>query len=501
MLPCRTAAAQAIEREGIVVPEPRPRADLAEWHGRGHLVRAPDDRQPVAGVKVAVPLADRWTLERVVEALHLEGVEQARVDVRGDLGHRQGEVGADREPAHGSAAPQPVGHQMRDGRAQRTFGGSSAAEGQHRDGRTDEPDMAEQVLPVLAPDPDRMRTVGRDEVGAEVGDARVVVAPLGREQVDDVHVFGARLEKRRRRREEMDVRVPRHPAPTVGSHRLAEPHDDSRAGLVGIEVQDDWSYVRSRHDLEDRAVGRDGDLERRGDVGIGSTVEDDVRTEVLVERRIHLVAVSQRREVATVTRDDADARGRWMTVGRLDADPDEPVRWRERLTRASGCTRASVARAGPIANGTRSSPISRTASVAAAHLKDLQDGLGVPERGVRRRQLRPAVHAHGPPAADRSRRLRPRQGHPARDDPHIDGRSMVGRSAKQERLAREPAQWRSRAPERRHGREDDPAARPVAVARLELDVDQGARPAVGSADIDRMQPEHEVIGPARHVVA
>ena len=217
------------------------------------------------------------------------------------------------------------------------------------------------------------------------------------------------------------MRVARHPAPTVGSHRVAEPHDDSRAGLVGIQVQDDWSHVRSRHDLEDRAVGRDGDLERRGDVGIGSTVEDDVRTEVLVEGRIHLVAVSQRREVATVTRDDADTRGRWMTVGRLDADPDEPIRWRERLH-----ARDVPPRPSPSGPHRQRHPLVADLEDRVRRRRDLQDlksGLRVPERGVRRRQVRPAVHAHGPPAADRSRRLRPRQGHPARDDSQVDGRS------------------------------------------------------------------------------
>ncbi len=78
--------------------------------------------------------------------------------------------------------------------------------------------MTEHVLPVLAAH-DHHVPAGRvgDDGGREVGAARVVVAPLRREQIDDGHALGPRLEQRRGRRDEVDVAVDRDPVGAGGA--------------------------------------------------------------------------------------------------------------------------------------------------------------------------------------------------------------------------------------------------------------------------------------------
>ena len=61
-----------------------------------------------------------------------------------------------------------------------------------------------------------------DDVAAEVGRARVMVAPLGGQQVDDVHALGSRLQEGRGGCQEVDVRVAADPRPCVGRERRAE---------------------------------------------------------------------------------------------------------------------------------------------------------------------------------------------------------------------------------------------------------------------------------------
>ena len=170
--------------------------------------------------------------------------------------------------------------------------------------------------------------------------------------------------------------------PTPSGHRRVAAASPSRTttperASSASRSRTTGAHVQSRHDLEDRAVGRDGDLERRR--GRRHRVDRRGRCPRRGPRR----APDPPRRGApaaggtTVARDDADARGRWMTVGRLDADPDEPVaRGGERRRTRDPPT--SVARAGAIATARRSSPISRTASVAAATSRISRAGFASP---------------------------------------------------------------------------------------------------------------------------
>ena len=76
--PARTASAQASNEIGDAGVQAGVRPDGAERDLGRHLVRAADDRQPVAAVEEAVPLADRRPVDVGGEGLHLDRVDLAR---------------------------------------------------------------------------------------------------------------------------------------------------------------------------------------------------------------------------------------------------------------------------------------------------------------------------------------------------------------------------------------------------------------------------------------
>ena len=109
-------------------------------------------------------------------------------------------------------------------------------------------------------------------------DARVMVAPLGGQQVDDVHALGSRLQEGRGRCQEVDVRVAADPRPCVGRERRAEPDLEPSAAERGLGDRDDLRRdVHAAHDLEGRACGGDVDAELAGHVGIAGIAEHDAR--------------------------------------------------------------------------------------------------------------------------------------------------------------------------------------------------------------------------------
>jgi len=83
--------------------------------------------------------------------------------------------------------------------------------------------MAQHVLAVLRADDDGVPPVGIG-LGAprEVRHVREGIAELRGQEVDEGHVLRGRLEQRRRRREEMDVRIRRSPAAPAKIARSSE---------------------------------------------------------------------------------------------------------------------------------------------------------------------------------------------------------------------------------------------------------------------------------------
>ena len=146
----------------------------------------------------------------------------------------------------------PVGDQAGQRVAQAGLGSSGARHRQDRVRRAEQADVAEHVLPVLAAHDDHV-PAGRigDDGGREVGAARVVVAPLRREQVDDGHALGPRLEQRRGRRDEVDVAVDRDPVRRRRARRPARAAGRAGRGRVAVAVRR-------------RAIGGAGDSRTRG---------------------------------------------------------------------------------------------------------------------------------------------------------------------------------------------------------------------------------------------
>ena len=88
------------------------------------------------------------------------------------------------------------------------------------------------------------------------------------------------------------------------------------------------SVAEPAHHLDLDGAVRQRDREPTRDVRVGRTTEDEVRPGVLVEPRIDLVAVSERREVSAVGRHEPDAGGRRFAARRVDDLDVDPSRRR-----------------------------------------------------------------------------------------------------------------------------------------------------------------------------
>ncbi len=127
----------------------------------------------------------------------------------------------------------------------------------HRQDRirgSEQPDVPEHVLAVLAAHHDQVFAVGvGDDFCREVAEARVVITPLGREEVHDRDTLGPSLEQRRRRRDEMDVAIDRRP--TVGVDRV-ERDDQRRTATIDLDRAAHGPVREAVDDLHlDRAGG------------------------------------------------------------------------------------------------------------------------------------------------------------------------------------------------------------------------------------------------------
>ena len=167
--PARTASAQAPNDSGVRV-QAGIGTDRAERHLGRHLVGAADDRQPIAAVQEAVPLADRRPVDAGRQGLHLDRVDLARTRCRRRSPRMgSGKCTATARPPWSRRHPPSRRISQLSGSPMRASGGPrspSAGPGP----RAQQPDVAEHVLAVLAAhDHDVLaRRVG-DDGGRKVG--------------------------------------------------------------------------------------------------------------------------------------------------------------------------------------------------------------------------------------------------------------------------------------------------------------------------------------------
>jgi hypothetical protein len=201
---------------------------------------------------------------------------------------------------------------------------------------TEERQVAELVLAVLGPDHDDppARGIGHRAPG-QVGHVRVQVAPLRGQQIDDVDVLGGGLKEGRRRGEEMHVRIGGDPSPAMQVDRPVQGELDVAGRGVHVEPRPRRGPVEPADDLDIHPARRQLDGEPAGHVCIRRRPEDEVAAGVLEERRVDLVAMADRRQVAPVGRGEADpARDRLAGGPVHDLDLDRDARRRQHLDRA-----------------------------------------------------------------------------------------------------------------------------------------------------------------------
>ena len=469
------------------------RADGAERDLGRHLVGAAHDREPVPAIQEAIPLADRRPVHVRRQGLHLDRVDPARDDVRGDLRVRQWEVDGHDQPRLGAGRIRPVADQPVERVAQARLRGPGARHRQDGIGRPKQADVAEHVLAVLAAHHDQVLTgVVGDDFDREVGDAGVVVAPLRREQVRDRDALRPSLEERRGRRDEVDVRV--HGDPT-GARRARDrlERQDQRGTadlLPDVDGPRQRAVAEPAHHLDlDRAVRqRDGEPAR--DVRVGGATKDQVRPGVLVESGVDLVAVAEGREVSPVRRHEPDAGGHRFAAHRvhdLDVDPSRgrPQRLDDGPAELASCAfgRKAAGR----------DPVFADRDRRVRRHREIDESRRRPCRPFARRA--PAQDLRGSSATGRDgRRRRPLPEHLAEIHLHLAGSAWLAVLDPQ-RPAGLDDQGRGGPPEGRDRRDDDRATGIERRQRLHLQPVEIRR---AVRDLDRVQPQGDVAGRARH---
>ena len=128
-------------------------------------------------------------------------------------------------PPWARARVSPVAHQPSSGSPIRASGGPALAIGRTGSEAPSSPMWPSTFWRFSLPMTTRCSpSVSATTLAGRSAEARMVIAPLGREQVHDRHALGAGLEQCRCRRDEMDVAIDRRPA--VGVDRLER--DDQR---------------------------------------------------------------------------------------------------------------------------------------------------------------------------------------------------------------------------------------------------------------------------------
>ena len=479
-----------VERERAVRQEMRVGPDGPDRNLGRHLVGPGDDRQPIAEVQEAVPLDHRRVVEAGCEGLGLERLDLARDDVRGDLRVGQRKMSPDDKPTGGPAAIGPIGEQDRELPAQPALGRAGAGERDRRPVGAEQGQVAEHVLAVLGPDHDERATrrVGHRSP-LEIRDIREQVAPLRRQQVDEIDVLGGRLEQRRRWREEVNVAVGGDPAPAVEVDRPVERELEAAGRWIDLDSRAMRGAVEPTDDLHLDDANREVDREAARDVGVGRRSQDQVAAVVLVEPAIHLVAMADGRQVATIGSPEADPAGGALARSPVDdLDLDRHARRREQLDRPAAAgfvecmAREQVdGRDGPIAETER----------RVGRQRQVDD----PPPGRHRLPGR----ARRAPANDRRgvladwQRGRCRLG--ADDRPEVEIRRVVesGDADLDPRAANERAR---RSPEQGDRGDDHVAAGPASCERFEAHGD-----GLGTGlELDRVEPQQRIAGRARDVV-
>ena len=314
---------------------------------------------------------------------------------------------------------------------------------------------------------------------------------LGREEVDEGHVLGGRLQERRRRRQEVDVGVGREPAVRAQVDRSVDRDLDVPESGPDDEPAADGSMIEALDDLDVDRADRQVDPERTRHVGVRVRAEDDPGARVLEDRGVDFLAVPERRQVAAILGDEPDA-GRRRLVGHRQADVDADIGRRQRSD--------ADATAGSVRTG--------------VEVGDPDVPAVDPDPGVRRRgDVDEDARRFGPVEAW-GRALECIHGRPAPAD-RTGGRGRIGRPPEWARPDREPEidlREVARAALDRQlatGRDDERVGGAVEHGQRR-DHDIGARssvaerdePETGRLDVqrDRVEPVRRVVERRRHVV-
>ena len=285
------------------------------------------------------------------------------------------------------------------------------------------------------------------------------------------------------------MRVGGDPSPGVEVDRPVERELDVARRGVHLEPRPRRRTVEPADDLDIDPAGWQLDGESAGDVGIGRRPEDEVAAGVLEERRVDLVAMADRRQVAPVGGREADpARDRFAGCPVHDLDLDRDARRRQRLDRAGP---------GGIA------PRAAGQQLGRRHVPVVEADDGVPgDRQVDHAGSRPVVRAgrprpaptDDPPLARAVGRLV--RGHRPDDRSEVDLGRPTAQAIDPDGHARAADQRVGGAPVDRHGGQDDVAPRPTAGQRLETEGD-GFRLWL---ELDRVEPQEHIATWARHEV-
>ena len=280
-------------------------------------------------------------------------------------------------------------------------------------------------------------------------------------------------------------------APAGPTDRL-ERQDERGAATVAVDVErsGERAIAEPADHLDLHGPVRQLDGEPARDVGVGRAAEDEVRAGVLVEARVDLVAMPERREVPPVGRPEPDPGGHRLAGRRVDDLDLDPTRRRPKRLDGHGAE-----------------PLARAVGRQAARRHEiLADG----DRGVRRSSRgrrasrspgasaasgspQPATALDAPTGRLEGRRRRALPEHLPEVDGHGTGRAA--RALDPQRPAWLEDQRRGRPAERRDRRDHDPAPR---VERRERLHPQSGDVSGAIRDLDRVQPQRDVAGRAGH---
>ena len=169
-------------------------------------------------------------------------------------------------------------------------------------------DMAEEMLAILGTYPDnRLLVADLRHITRNIADVGEQITPLRRQEIDQVQPLGLPLEPGRSRREEVDVRIGRHPAPAPPVERPLERQRQFALSRLDRHLLADRPVLEPLTQLHVHVTDRQFALERAIHVGVFRIADLEIVPVVLEPILVHLMAVSVGREVASVRGAKVDA--------------------------------------------------------------------------------------------------------------------------------------------------------------------------------------------------